>query len=82
MFGKVYLGDSEICFRSMLPGVSTRMILPLIDVDTCSKEKGSNIAYSGLVLVIRGYDELFMEFSVQSARDDCLAMILRQLEKP
>lgn len=81
VFGKVYLGDSEICFRSMLPGVSTRMILPLIDVDTCSKEKGSNIAYSGLVLVIRGYDELFMEFSVQSARDDCLAMILRQLEK-
>lgn len=81
VFGKVYLGDSEICFRSMLPGVSTKMILPLIDVDTCYKEKGSNIAYSGLVLIIRGYDELFMEFSVQSSRDDCLAMILRQLEK-
>lgn len=81
VFGKVYLGDSEICFRSMLPGVSTKMILPLTDVDTCYKEKGSNIAYSGLVIVIRGYDELFMEFSVQKARDDCLAMILRQLEK-
>ncbi|CUM45828.1 Sterol 3-beta-glucosyltransferase [Debaryomyces fabryi] len=81
VFGKVYLGDSEICFRSMLPGVSTKMILPLIDVDTCYEEKGSNIAYSGLVIVIRGYDELLMEFSVQKARDDCLAMILRQLEK-
>lgn len=81
VFGKVYIGDSEICFRSLLPGVSTKMILPLLDVDACYKEKGTNIGYSGLVIIVRGFEELFMEFSVQKARDDCVATIVRQLDK-
>lgn len=80
VYGKLYLGDSDLCFRSLLPGVSTKMILPLKDLENCYKEKGIKLKYSGLVLVIRGQDKLLLEFGSQKSRDDCEAMILRQLE--
>lgn len=81
VYGKLYLGNDDLCFRSLLPGVSTRMILPLKDIETCTKEKGMNLAYSGLVLEVKGHEELFFEYSSQKARDDCIMMILQQLER-
>lgn len=81
VYGKLYLGNDELCFRSLLPGVSTRMILPLKDIETCTKEKGMNLAYSGLVLSVKGHEELFLEFSSQKALEDCIMMILQQLER-
>lgn len=80
VYGKVYLGTDQICFRSLLPGVSTKMILPIEAVENCLKEKGLKLTYSGLVIVVRGHDDLFLEFSSSKARDDCEAMILGQLE--
>jgi sterol 3beta-glucosyltransferase len=80
IYGKVYLGNNVLCFRSLLPGVSTKMILPLKDVENCFKEKGLKLAYSGLIIVIHGYEEIFFEFSNQQARDDCETLILKQLE--
>lgn len=80
VYGKLYLGDADLCFRSLLPGVSTTMILPLRDVENCYKEKGIKLKYSGLVLIIRGQDKLLLEFGSQKSRDDCEGMILRQLE--
>lgn len=80
IYGKVYLGNDVLCFRSLLPGVSTRMILPLEDVENCYKEKGLKLKYCGLIIVVRGYEELLVEFSSQQARDDCEAMIMKQLE--
>lgn len=81
VYGKLYLGDSDLCFRSLLPGVSTKMILPLKDINNCYKEKGIKLKYSGLVLVVRGQDKYLLEFGSQKSRDDCETMILRQLER-
>ncbi|ABN65309.2 Sterol 3-beta-glucosyltransferase (Autophagy-related protein 26) (UDP-glycosyltransferase 51), partial [Scheffersomyces stipitis CBS 6054] len=81
VYGKVYLGDTDICFRSLLPGVQTKMILPLSEVVNCYREKGLKLTYSGLVIVVNGQHELFLEFSSQKSRDDCEFMILSQLEK-
>ncbi|KAK6456476.1 sterol 3-beta-glucosyltransferase [Scheffersomyces xylosifermentans] len=81
VYGKVYLGDTILCFRSLLPGVSTKMILPLTEIETCYREKGLKLTYSGLVIVVHGQDELFLEFSSQKARDDCESMLLCELEK-
>ncbi|CUM65949.1 uncharacterized protein PRCAT00003602001 [Priceomyces carsonii] len=81
VYGKLYLGNDELCFRSLLPGVLTKMILPLRDIENCYKEKGMKFTYSGLVIVIRGHEEIFLEFSSQKARDDCELLILRELER-
>lgn len=80
VYGKLYLGNDKLCFRSLIPGISTKMILPLKDVETCSSESGSNFKYSGLVITILGMESLVLEFGSVKSRDDCLHMVLNQLE--
>lgn len=80
LYGKVYISDRNFCFRSLLPGTRTKLILPLKDIETAEKEKGFRFGYSGLVVVIRGHEELFFEFNKAEMRDDCTVMLLRNLE--
>ncbi|PFH58692.1 hypothetical protein XA68_13347 [Ophiocordyceps unilateralis] len=80
LYGKVYISDRSFCFRSLLPGTRTKLILPLRDMETAHKEKGFRFGYSGLVVVIRGHEELFFEFSQAEVRDDCAVTLLQGLE--
>ncbi|KAI0010732.1 glycosyltransferase family 1 protein [Xylariaceae sp. FL0662B] len=80
LYGKVYISDRHFCFRSLLLGTRTKLILPLKDIETAEKEKGFRFGYSGLVVVIRGHEELFFEFNKAEIRDDCAVTVLRSLE--
>ncbi|KAJ2990972.1 hypothetical protein NUW58_g2700 [Xylaria curta] len=80
LYGKIYISDRHFCFRSLLPGTRTKLILPLKDVETTNKEMGFRFGYSGLVVVIRGHEELFFEFSQIDVRDDCFVTLLKSLE--
>ena len=80
LYGKIYISDRKFCFRSLLPGTRTKMILPLRDVENVEKEKGFRFRYHGLVLVIRGHEELFVEFSTRENRDDCAVTLLQNLD--
>ncbi|OAQ75685.1 UDP-glucose:sterol glycosyltransferase [Purpureocillium lilacinum] len=80
LYGKIYISDRSFCFRSLLPGTRTKLILPLKDVETAHKEKGFRFGYNGLVVVIRGHEELFFEFSQLDVRDDCAVTLLQSLE--
>lgn len=44
------------------------------------KEKGLVFGYSGMVVVIRGHEEVFFQFSASGLRDDCTVTVLRSLE--
>lgn len=57
------------------------MVLPLKDVETVEKEKGFRFGYSGLVIVVRRHEELFLEFAQPDARDDLAGVILQYLSK-
>uniref|UniRef100_A0A060T134 Sterol 3-beta-glucosyltransferase n=1 Tax=Blastobotrys adeninivorans TaxID=409370 RepID=A0A060T134_BLAAD len=81
IYGKLYLSTNFLCFRSLLLGTRTKMILPIVDIENVTKEQGFRFGYSGLVVVIRGHEELFFEFGSASTRDDCEIMILRQLAR-
>ncbi|QLQ78739.1 hypothetical protein HG537_0B00880 [Torulaspora globosa] len=81
LYGKLYIANTVMCFRTLLPTVNTKMILPLSDIETCYKEKGFRFGYFGLVVVIRGHEELFFEFSTSLARDDAEYIILKQLDE-
>ncbi|KAG6008274.1 Sterol 3-beta-glucosyltransferase [Claviceps maximensis] len=81
LYGKIYVSDRSFCFRSLLPGTRTKLILPLKDIETAHKEKGFRLGYSGLTVVIRGHEELFFEFSQVDVRDDCTVTLLQNLEK-
>ena len=56
------------------------MLLPLKDIENVDKEKGFRFGYSGLVIVIRGHEELFFEFGQPDVRDDCAVTLLENLE--
>lgn len=40
LYGKIYISQKKLCFRSLIPGTRTKMILPLKDVENVEKEKG------------------------------------------
>jgi len=75
------VGNRVLCFRSLLPGSRTKMVLPLRDVENIDKENGFRFGYSGLVVVIRGREELFFEFRELLAREDCEATLLNGLDR-
>ncbi len=79
LYGKIYVSNKNVCYRSLFKGARTKMVLPLKDIETVDKEKGFRFGYSGLVIVIRGHEELFFEFSQPEARDDCAITILEKL---
>ncbi|CRK42911.1 hypothetical protein BN1708_008906 [Verticillium longisporum] len=81
LYGKIYISDRFLCFRSLLPGTRTKLILPLKDIENVDKEKGFRFGYSGLVLVIRGHEEVFFEFSQRDAREDCFGHLLKSVER-
>ncbi|KAL2868608.1 UDP-glucose:sterol glycosyltransferase [Aspergillus lucknowensis] len=80
LFGKIYMSQNRLCFRSLLPGTRTKMILPLNDIENVEKEKGFRFGYHGLVVIIRGHEELFFEFREAGDRDDCAVTIHQSLE--
>ncbi|KAI1117731.1 glycosyltransferase family 1 protein [Nemania sp. NC0429] len=80
LYGKIYISDRNFCFRSLLPGTRTKLILPLKDIETADKEMGFRFGYSGLVVIIRGHEELFFEFSQVDVRDDCAVTLLQRLD--
>ncbi|KAH0558394.1 hypothetical protein GP486_004947 [Trichoglossum hirsutum] len=75
LYGKIYISNRSFCFRSLLPGTRTK------DVENVDKEKGFRFGYSGLVIVIRGHEELFFEFSQPDVRDDCVVTLLQSLDQ-
>lgn len=80
LYGKIYISNRSFCFRSLLPGSRTKLILPLKDIENVDKEKGFRFGYSGLVVVVKGHEELFFEFGQPDARDDCCVTLLQNLE--
>jgi len=79
LYGKIYISDRKFCFRSLLPGTKMKMVLPLKDIENVDKEKGFRFGYSGLVIVIRGHEELFFDFNQSEVRDDCAVTLFRSL---
>ncbi|KAJ5103748.1 hypothetical protein N7532_004277 [Penicillium argentinense] len=80
LYGKIYLSERKLCFRSLIPGTRTKMILPLRDIENVEKEKGFRFGYHGLVVIIRGHEELFFEFKRADSRDDCAVTLHQHLE--
>jgi sterol 3beta-glucosyltransferase len=80
LYGKIYVSQKKLCFRSLIPGTRTKMILPLKDVENVEKEKGFRFGYHGLVVIIRGHEELFFEFNTSDSRDDCAVTLHQHLE--
>ncbi|KAK5115722.1 hypothetical protein LTR62_000811 [Meristemomyces frigidus] len=80
LYGKVYIGTRSFCFRSLLYGTRTKLVVPFKDILNVEKEKGYRWGYPGMVVVIRGHEEIFFDFKSNGLRDDCVVTVLRTLD--
>lgn len=80
LYGKVYMGTRRFCFRSLWYGTKTKLVIPYKDILNVQKQRGFRWGYPGMVLVIRGYEELFFDFPNNGLRDDCVVTTLKHLE--
>nr|POE48097.1 sterol 3-beta-glucosyltransferase [Quercus suber] len=80
LYGKVYISQSMFCFRSLIYGTKTKLVIPFRNIDTLEKEKGFRFRYPGMCVVIRGHEEVFFDFASRDLRDDCVVTVLRALE--
>lgn len=78
--GKVYISSNHFCFRSSSRLTRTRMIIPIRDILSTEKTKPFRFGQYGLVVVIRGYEELFFEFNGADKRDACADLLVAQVE--
>lgn len=57
------------------------MILPLKDILATEKQKSFRFGHHGLVIIVKGHEELFFEFMDEERRDAFVNAIQRQLEE-
>lgn len=57
------------------------MILPFKDIESVGKEKGfTSLGYAGVVVMIKGREEIFFEFAKDVARDDFALTMIHVLD--
>lgn len=78
VYGKMYLGTDKLCFRSLFPGVSTKMIIPIKEIESCAKTKSLRF---GIKVLAQGGDDLTLVFATLKTRDDAYDMVWRRMEK-
>ncbi|KAF8634463.1 hypothetical protein AX15_000905 [Amanita polypyramis BW_CC] len=82
VYGRLYISTNYFCFKSTgpLPG-RTRMALPIRDILAVEKSKATRFGHYGLVVIIRGHEELFFEFRMEDRRDAFADLLERQMGK-
>ncbi|KAI0670202.1 hypothetical protein C8Q78DRAFT_174503 [Trametes maxima] len=81
VYGRLYVSNNYFCFKSSGPLTSrTRMILPLKDVLATEKQKSFRFGHHGLVVIVRGHEELFFEFSDEERCNAFVSVLQRQLD--
>ena len=56
------------------------MILPLRDLLATEKHKSSRFGHHGLVVIVKGHEELFFEFVDEERRDAFISVLQRQMD--
>ncbi|KAF9934456.1 Sterol 3-beta-glucosyltransferase [Modicella reniformis] len=72
VYGKIYLSDNYICFKSTMYGSSTKVVLPLADVEQVDRHHGTQFYFHGLAITTKTEDEIFFEFSNSENRSTVL----------
>ncbi|KAI0067772.1 glycosyltransferase family 1 protein [Artomyces pyxidatus] len=81
VYGRLYISTSYLCFKSSGPLTSkTRMIIPIRDVLSTETSKAFRFGHYGLVVMIKGHEELFFEFSQQDRRSSFVHLLDKQIE--
>ncbi|KAF7792479.1 hypothetical protein EIP86_003520 [Pleurotus ostreatoroseus] len=82
VFGRLFISTNYFSFRSSGPLTSrTTMILPIRDVLSTEPCKAFRFGHHGLVVIVRGHEELFFEFSEESKRSAFSKLLEKQIDE-
>lgn len=56
------------------------MTLPIRDILALEKSKANKFGHHGLIIIVKGHEELFFEFSAEDKRDAFVHLLERQME--
>lgn len=57
-----------------------QMILPIRDILATERTKATRFGHHGLVVIVKGHEELFFEFGAEDRRNSFVVLLERQLE--
>lgn len=81
VYGRLYISSNYFTFRSSGPLTSrTTMILPIRDVLSTQLTKAFRFGHHGLVVIVRGHEELFFEFPDELRRAAFVRLLEKQIE--
>ncbi|KAJ3570870.1 hypothetical protein NP233_g4123 [Leucocoprinus birnbaumii] len=81
VFGRLYISTNQFCFKSSGPLTArTRMTLPIRDILAVQKSRATRFGHHGLVVIVKGHEELFFEFGAEDKRDSFILLLERQME--
>ncbi|KIP06915.1 glycosyltransferase family 1 protein [Phlebiopsis gigantea 11061_1 CR5-6] len=89
VYGKLYISSNYFSFRSSGPLTSrttvsiasdAAMILPIRDVLSTQHAKAFRFGHFGLVVIVRGHEELFFEFSDELRRAAFARLLAQRIE--
>ncbi|KAF9954550.1 Sterol 3-beta-glucosyltransferase [Mortierella alpina] len=79
LYGKIYLSDNYVCFKAQIYGSSTKVIVPLADVEQVDKNNGTRFYFHGLSILSKKDEEVFFEFSSRHTRNSVLDALRRRI---
>ncbi|WRT64019.1 uncharacterized protein IL334_000946 [Kwoniella shivajii] len=78
--GRFFVSTNYFCFRSSQLLYKTKMIIPIKDLYGLKAQKAFRFDHSGLVVVIKGHEELFLEFSSARRRKACVTVLEQRMD--
>ncbi|KAK8865790.1 hypothetical protein IAR55_000937 [Kwoniella newhampshirensis] len=79
--GRFFVSTNYFCFRSSQLLYKTKMIIPIRDLYGLKAQKAFRFGHSGLIVVIKGHEEIFLEFSSSRRRKACIALLEERMEE-
>ncbi|KIO23307.1 glycosyltransferase family 1 protein [Tulasnella calospora MUT 4182] len=80
LFGRLYVSTNFFCYRSGQPLRKTLMKIPLRDIISTEMSKAFRFGHHGLVIIIKGHEELFFEFNSFERRAALVDLLNKQVE--
>lgn len=70
IYGKLYLTANYVCFRSLVLRSRSKMVLPITEILSSSKESGIRFGYYGVAIALENGEEIFIEFGTETSQID------------
>ncbi|CAG8558495.1 17891_t:CDS:10 [Gigaspora rosea] len=83
LYGKFYISDNHVCYKSRVPGQTTNIKLPISAIYYYKKQHPTILGYYGLEILTRSQQEMFFEFGFKDIRDQFVKLLdsLKNVDK-